>query len=153
VLLTGSGDEFCDPLPALLQGVAYHLPTVFLSFQHLFTDILHRDELLASPPFPVQFQRSCPFCCALDYSLLFIVQGFFLGGDSVCPGGCAGLSWGWLVEYCVMLGAHLFGLPNVSQARLEPAAAAAAYLFSQYNIAWRSFPWARDSGCTSFDSH
>jgi hypothetical protein len=30
VLLTGSGNEFCDPLPALLQGVAYHLPSVNL---------------------------------------------------------------------------------------------------------------------------
>jgi hypothetical protein len=31
VLLTGSGDEFCDPLPALLWGVAYHLLAFHLS--------------------------------------------------------------------------------------------------------------------------
>jgi hypothetical protein len=58
-----------------------------------------------------------------------------------------------------MLGAHLFGLMNVSQAGLEPAvevvtaaAAAAAHLFSQCNVAWRSFLQARASGCQSFDS-
>jgi hypothetical protein len=38
VLLTGSGDEFCDPLPALLQAMSYHLLLALLPFQHLFTD-------------------------------------------------------------------------------------------------------------------
>jgi hypothetical protein len=31
-------------------------------------------------------------------------------------------------------------------------AMAAALLFSQCNVAWRSFLWARGSGCQSFDS-
>jgi hypothetical protein len=31
VLLTGSGDELCGPLPALFQVAAYHLPAVSLS--------------------------------------------------------------------------------------------------------------------------
>jgi hypothetical protein len=47
-------------------------------------------------------------------------------------------------------GAHLFGLSNVSQAGLEPAAAAAvvaALKFSQCNGLWGSFPWSRGSGC------
>jgi hypothetical protein len=47
-------------------------------------------------------------------------------------------------------GAHLFGLPNVSQAGLEVVVAAVvvtAYLFSQCNVAWRSFLWAKGSGC------
>jgi hypothetical protein len=30
VVLTGSGDELCDLLPALLQGVAYHPPALSL---------------------------------------------------------------------------------------------------------------------------
>jgi hypothetical protein len=30
VLLTGSGDDFCDPLSALFWGVAYHLPALCL---------------------------------------------------------------------------------------------------------------------------
>jgi hypothetical protein len=40
----------------------------------------------------------------LDFSLLFIVQVFlfsFVGGESVCPVGYAGLSWGWLGEFCM----------------------------------------------------
>jgi hypothetical protein len=53
------------------------------------------------------------------------------------------------------LGAHLFGLLEVSQARLEPEATGsgggdggssmevAARLFSQCVVAWRSLPWAR----------
>jgi hypothetical protein len=35
--------------------------------------------------------------------------------------GYAGLFQGWLGEYRMMLGAQLFGLPNVSKAGLEPA--------------------------------
>jgi hypothetical protein len=50
-----------------------------------------------------------------------------------------------------MLGAHLFGQPNVFQAGLEPVAAG-ALLFSQCNVMWKSFPWGRGSGCQSFDS-
>jgi hypothetical protein len=53
----------------------------------------------------------------LIFSSLFI-QVFFGGGMSVCPGGYAGLSQGWLGEYHVTLHAHLFGLPNISQAGL-----------------------------------
>jgi hypothetical protein len=30
VLITGSGDELFDPLPAMLWGVAYHTPTLGL---------------------------------------------------------------------------------------------------------------------------
>jgi hypothetical protein len=51
------------------------------------------------------------------------------------------------------LGAHLFGLPNVSQAGLELASGnLGALLFSQCNVAWRSFLQPRGSGCQSFDS-
>jgi hypothetical protein len=50
---------------------------------------------------------SSSVCCFL-FIYLFIL-----------PGGYAGLSQGWLGEYHVMLGTHLFGLPNVSQAGLE----------------------------------
>jgi hypothetical protein len=40
-----------------------------------------------------------------------------------------------------MLGAHLFGVLNVSQAGLEPTVEVvmAAHKFSQCNVAWRSF--------------
>jgi hypothetical protein len=49
-------------------------------------------------------------------------------------------------------GAHLFDLLNVLQASLELAAAVpmavavVSHLFSQYNMVWRSFLWARVQG-------
>jgi hypothetical protein len=55
----------------------------------------------------------------LVFSSLFI-QFFFKGG-SVCPGGCGDLYQWWQGENHVMVGTHMFGLPNVSQAGLEPA--------------------------------
>jgi hypothetical protein len=53
-----------------------------------------------------------PLLCA---SFQFVVYSvfFFAGGGSVCAEGYAGLSWGLLGEYCMMLGFHLFGMPNV----------------------------------------
>jgi hypothetical protein len=55
-----------------------------------------------------------------------------------------------------MRGTHLFGLPNVLEAGLEPRAAAevvvAALKFSQCNVLWGSFPQARGLGCRRFDS-
>jgi hypothetical protein len=36
VLLTGSEDELCDLLPALLWGVAYHFPTVHFPANPVF---------------------------------------------------------------------------------------------------------------------
>jgi hypothetical protein len=44
------------------------------------------------------------------FQFLIYCSGFFFflqGEGSVCPGSYAGLSQGWLWEYCVMLGAHL----------------------------------------------
>jgi hypothetical protein len=127
-------------------------------FQHLFTDTSCR---LVPCPFPLlQCTFSNPpllLCARFQFSVYFSVWGFFWG-ESVCPGGYVGLSQGLLGEFSLMLGAHLFDLPNVSQAGLEPEAAvmtmvaAAAHLLSQCNVAWRSFLQARGSGCRSFDS-
>jgi hypothetical protein len=57
----------------------------------------------------------------------------------------------------VVCGAHLFVLSVDVQAGLELVAVAAAAArngakFSQCNVAWGGFPWARDSGCQKFDS-
>jgi hypothetical protein len=152
VLLTGSGDGLCGPLPALLQAVAYHPPTVHVpAFPAICLLIVHLEiSFLFFPPSLVRFQCTYrhPFHCVLVFSSLFIVQDFF-GGGAVWPGGCTGLSQGWLVEYCMAVGTHLFGLMNVSQAGLEPAAevvVAAVHLFSQCNVVWRSFLQARDQG-------
>jgi hypothetical protein len=66
---------------------------------------------LASPLLWCTFSFPAPSVAVLDYSSLFIVQWFFLGGGVVSlPRGCAGLSWGWLGEFSVTSGAHLLGL-------------------------------------------
>jgi hypothetical protein len=75
---------------------------------------------------------------------LFIIQFFLLlfllGGGSVCPGEYAGLSQGWLWEYCMTLICSPVGLLDVSQAGLEPASGdTGALLFSQCKVVWRSF--------------
>jgi hypothetical protein len=67
--------------------------------------------------FSTALSSSYPFCYVLVFSSLFI-DHFFVG-RSVCPGGYAVLSQGWLREYSLILGAQLFGLKNVSQADLE----------------------------------
>jgi hypothetical protein len=63
----------------------------------------------------------CPISgSGLSVHCLFNLFGFFFAWEgSVSPGGYVGLSQGWLGEYCVALGAYLFGLLNVSQERLE----------------------------------
>jgi hypothetical protein len=80
ILLTSSGDELCGSLAALLQAVAYHLPTLGLSaFQPLFAESKNWKETLA-PCSPL------PFCCALSVflppllcvSFQFIVYCFFV---------------------------------------------------------------------------
>jgi hypothetical protein len=77
--------------------------------------------------------------------------GFFAGCGSVCPGSYAGLFQGLLGEYHVTLGTHLCGMPNVSLAGLELVSGSmGTFLFSQYNVAWRSFVWDRGSGCQNF---
>jgi hypothetical protein len=82
VLLTGSGDKLCGPLPALLQAVAYHLPAVGLPAFPAICLLKVQVEIssLPIPPSLVLFQCSCPFCCVLVFSLLFIVQFFFFFG-------------------------------------------------------------------------
>jgi hypothetical protein len=96
------------------------------------------------------------------FSPLFIVQvfGFFFlpGVVSVCLVEYSGLPQGWLGKFCVMLGTHLFSLPNVFWAGFKLGAAvamvvvAAAHLFSQCNVVWRSFLQTIGSACQSFHS-
>jgi hypothetical protein len=128
--------------------------SAFLPFQHLFTD--SSAEISSSlPPFSgaLSVIPSLPLCAKLQFTVYCSVF-FLVWGGSVCSGGHAGLSQGWLGEFLMMLGAHLFDLPNVLQAGLELAAVmVAAHLFLQCYVEWKSFPWARDSGCWSFDSY
>jgi hypothetical protein len=79
VLLTGS-DELCGLLPALLQVLAYHPPTVGLpAFPAICLLIVHMEiSSLPLSPSLVYFQHSHPLCWVLIFSSLFIVQ--FFGG-------------------------------------------------------------------------
>jgi hypothetical protein len=106
--------------------VVYQPPTVGLPALPAICLLIVALEISSFPlpPSLVCFQCSCPLCCLLVFSLLFIVQFcFFLFCRGIClPRGLCWFIPGWLGEYHVMLGAHLFGLPNVSQAGLEPVA-------------------------------
>jgi hypothetical protein len=81
-------------------------------------------------------------------------------GFGFCGGQGVSLFWwlcwfipGWLWKYCLMLIFSPVGLLDVSQAGLEPVSGGTgALLFSQCNVAWRSFVWAGGSECQSFDS-
>jgi hypothetical protein len=80
---------------------------------------------LTLPPSPGHLH---PLLCV---SLQFLVYcwGFYLfiflqGRESICPGGYAGLSQGWLGEYPIDAWCSPIGLPNVSQAGLELCLAA-----------------------------
>jgi hypothetical protein len=87
MLLTGSGDELCGLLPALIQEAAYHLPTVGPSFQTLLKAGAEISSLLFHP----SCARSATRFSCVSFQLLIVV--FFCGsGGSVCPRGYAGLS-------------------------------------------------------------
>jgi hypothetical protein len=128
------------------------LPLALLPFQSLFTRGSCGDRLHAPPRFSCTLTAPHPLCCVFIFSSLVIVRFFFFflqGEGSVCPGDYAGLSQGWLWEYCMTPGAHLL---DVYQADLElTSGCTGALLFSQCNVVW-SFIWARCSGCQSFNS-
>jgi hypothetical protein len=157
------GTEPCSLLPLLLP---YFRPTCSQPSCHLFTDGSCEFCSLPLPPSPVHFQQPpSPLLCSKFqfHCLLFSVLFCFLWGGSVCPGGSCWFIPGVAEGYHVMLGAHLFGLPKVSQACLELVATGGdsngssgmgmvAHLFSQCIVAWRSLPQARSSGYQSFNS-
>jgi hypothetical protein len=143
--------EPCSLLPLLLSYFRQHpvtcLPFVYwceFSSLPLLPSLLHFQQPL--PP---------PLCSSFQFHCLF---SFFSGGWSICPGLLCWFVPGVAEEYCVMLGSHLFGLPKVSQACLELATCSsgsvgvAAHMFSQCIMMWRRLPWARGSGCQSFNS-
>jgi hypothetical protein len=151
-LLTGSGDELRGPLPSLFQAANYHPPAVSTS---AFPAFVYWKFVRLSPcllPFSSALSATLPLFYVLVFTSLFFVQLFFCLGEVSLPRGLywfiLGVSGGILHDtWCSPV-----GLPNVSQAGLESAhGGTAAFLFSQCNVAWRSFPQARDSGHQSFD--
>jgi hypothetical protein len=116
MLLCGSGDELCDPLLALLPGVAHRPPPQSsLPFHCLFTD---SSWILA--PCPSSFLQ-CTFAAlstvklqfALCYSVLLGAGGFPWSWPPL-PAGCAvgctgaGAIKGWLVGQ-----SEFFPVPSV----------------------------------------
>jgi hypothetical protein len=102
-----------------------------------------------SPLLQCTFSNSISLLCAsfqflVYYSVFGVCLGFFAwGGVSLSRGLCwfiLGVAGGILHKAW-----HSpVGLPNVSPAGLEPASGdTAALLFSQCNVGWRSFLWAR----------
>jgi preprotein translocase subunit SecY len=108
MLLTGSRDELCGLLPALFQAWLITCPLlILLPFQPVFTESSCGDQLLSLSPFSSALSATLPLCYMLVFSsLCLLFRFFFFAGVFVCPGGYAGLSLGWLGEYCMMLGAH-----------------------------------------------
>jgi hypothetical protein len=135
-----------------ISGSTYHLLTVCTSAFPVtcLLKFSQRSGPCSSTLLRCIFSIPPPLLCACFQFVVY--SGLFWGG-SVCPVGYAGLSQGWLGQYHIMLGAHLFGLPNVSQAGLKLASGGGRCppVFS-VNVLWRIFLWARGSGCQSFDS-
>jgi hypothetical protein len=77
--LTGSGDAFCGPTPALFQAAAYHPPTVgLLAFPAVcLLKVYMEISSLFLPPSPVCFQ---PLLCASFQFIAYSVFFFFTGG-------------------------------------------------------------------------
>jgi hypothetical protein len=77
MLLTGSGDEFCGPLLALFQAVAYYPPAVtLLPFQSLFTEVHMEINSLPLPSSLVHFQLPTPLLC-VSFQFLIYCSAFF----------------------------------------------------------------------------
>jgi hypothetical protein len=148
-------------LPYFRQQLITCPLSALLPFQPLFTESSHGDQLLANPPFSSALTAPRPLCYVLVFCSLFtqffgfLFLGFLffcrVGGQSVqrlcwfIPGMAVGIPHD---VWCSPV-----GLLNVCQAGLELASSSmGTLLFSQCNVAWRSFPWARGSVCQSFDS-
>jgi hypothetical protein len=125
-----------------------------LPFLYLFTDSLVGAEISSLPLSLslVYFQCSiCPLCCPCLITVCCLLFSFVREDQSA-----QGLCWFMFLEVDrgFPCGAHLFVLSVDAQAGLEPEAVMArnGIKFSQCNVAWGGFPWARCSGCQKFDS-
>jgi hypothetical protein len=110
-------------MPYFRQHLITHPLSACLPFQCLFTVSLQGDQLLVPPPFSAALRALQPLCCMFFFSSLFIIQIFllFFSQASVSLSrGYAGLSQGWLWEYCVPLICLPVGLLDVFQAGLVP---------------------------------
>jgi hypothetical protein len=156
MLLTGSEDELCGLLLALFQAAAYHPPAVGPSAFPVFVycKFMQRSVPWPSLLFQCTFSNSAPsaVCSFSVLCLLFSFLFFCEVGVSLSRSLC------WVIPGVVVGISHdtwcsPVGLRNVSQAGLESTSGEpGALLFSQRNVAWRSFVQAGGSVCHSYDS-
>jgi hypothetical protein len=129
-------------LPYFRQRLITHPLWALLNFLALFTECWCGDQLFALPPFSSALRAPHPLCCVFLFSFLFIIIQFcfvFLWsmGQSV-QGAILAYPRGSCGNTACRLFAHL--LVCVCQAGLEQASGGVgALLFSQCNVAWRSF--------------
>jgi hypothetical protein len=135
-------------LPYFRQQLIDHQLLALLPFQPLFTESSSGDQLLA-------FSNSAPLLC-VTFEFLVYCSVFFVcvcvwgGGEGQSAQGAMLVysrgGWG-ILQYCVMLGAHLLVCQmSIKQVWSQHLVVVRALLFSQCNVARRSFPWARGSG-------
>jgi hypothetical protein len=152
----------CCSLAQEMSSVIHYLPCfgewlitthfVFTAFPCLFTDSLALRLALCLSPFlwcSFSIPPLCSPCLITVCSLLFS----FVGGRAQ---SAQGLCWimfpGVDKGFCMVRGTHLFVLSNDMQASLELAVVRNGTKFSQCNVVWEGFPWARSSRYRKFDS-
>jgi hypothetical protein len=111
----------------------------------LFSESSRGDQLLALPSFSGVLSASCPFCCVLVFSSLFIVQYIFFcqvgGGRSAQGAMLVYLKGGWgNTMWHLVLTCLVFRM-SPKQVWNQCLAAGGALLFSQCKVAWRNFLW------------
>jgi hypothetical protein len=116
----GLGPVVCLICSFSTSGSGLNLPAVSPPAICLLM-VCARIWFLAPPPLlQCTYSNPHPLHCELVFSSVVYSVIFFLVGDgSVCPGGLCWFIPGVTEGYHMMLGSHLFGLLEVSQARLE----------------------------------
>jgi hypothetical protein len=107
---------------------------------------------LLPPPVCLEHPAPSAACSFLVPCFLFYFIFLLGGGGSICPGSYAGLSQGWLWEYCVLLICSPV-LLDVSQAGLDLSSGGmGALLFSWCYHGMEKLCTGWGSGCLSPDS-
>jgi hypothetical protein len=96
------------------QWLIIHLLFTLLSFQSLFTESLHGDQLLLPLPFSSVLRVPRPLCCMFLFSFLFIVHFFFFCWGVSLPRGLCWFTLGVAVGILCDALCSPLSLPDVS---------------------------------------
>jgi hypothetical protein len=136
-------------LPYFRQQLVIYPLSALQPFQSLFTGISCGEQLLALPPFSGVLRAPIPsavcFFSVLCLLFSFVLFCFFCG---MCVSLSRGLWW-FIPGVAVRIWrvAYLLTCWTAFKAGLEPVSfSTGALLFSQFNVEWRSFVQAGDSG-------